>query len=424
MIRDLPGDIQAERAILGGILLDYKLYHTAASKISAQDFQLHSHQLIYKAITKLMEDKAAVDYLMVKVALQKEGKLEEAGGLVYIATMSEGIPVSLNIESYCNVVREKARLRSLIALCDATMGECLKDREPVDAIIEAHETTIRKIHNIQNDGLYSLSESISATYDGIQERYADKRKVTGIPSGIHELDELTTGFHGGDLIVISAKTGFGKTAFALNAATYSMVTNSTKTVIFSLEMTRKQLCTRIISAHSGVDSYRMRTGYLTPDDWERIAKTSDLLSNCRSWIHDKSCSIGELDSLVRRVDDEHKIDLLVVDYLQLVSVAGKRFENRVGEVTEVSRRLKAIATDLNIPVIALSQLNADGEVRESRAIEHDASLFIAIEMKLEDLKTLADVPAEIHVRKNRNGSLGRIEGVFRKSITKFEGVKK
>jgi len=317
-------------------------------------------------------------------------------------------------------VKEKSRLRMLIHNCNEASTKAFQEEETAEDIAIELQNNARKMIGSIGGGLHTGIDAVSHSYTQITARNADKRRVTGIPCGIKALDELTTGFQNGDLVILSAKTGHGKTALALNAMSHAMMHFGKKPIIFSLEMSHQQLCTRIISAHSGVDSYHLRTGFVANVEWSQVGAAAARLSECKFWIHDKSITIQELDSTARRIHDEHGIDFLVVDYLQLVTLGGKRrVENRTQEVTEVSRGLKAIATALNIPVIALSQVNVDGEVRESRAIEHDASLFIYIDMDTDELQKMDIVPAKIHLKKNRNGSLGTVDCVFHKRITKF-----
>jgi replicative DNA helicase len=339
--------------------------------------------------------------------------------VAYLAVLTDGLPGAINAEYYAKIIREKSRLRQLIKNCQETSVRCFEAEEQAEDIAIDLQNKTRKMIGSSSE-ITTGFNAIMETYSQISEQHSHKRKITGIPCGIGTLDEITTGFQPGDLIVLSAKTGYGKTALALNAMAHAMMYYDKKPIIFSLEMSKKQLCTRIISAYSEVDSWRLMTGYEADNEWDALATAADRLAACKFWIRDKSITIQELDSVCRRIAGESGIDLIVVDYLQLVTLGGKRkIENRTQEVTEVSRGLKAIATDLNIPVIALSQLNAEGEARESRAIEHDASLFITIEMEKEKLKTMEEVPAQIQIQKNRNGSLGTVDCIFKKRITKF-----
>lgn len=419
----IPGDIQVERAILGGVMLDEKLYYIAARILAAEDYLVGPHRVIWSCISRLMDAKSAVDPLTVKTELAKAGKLDDAGGFGYLAALSEGIPRAQNIEAYAGIVKEKSRLRQIMAACHEASQRCAGTEADSGEIIADHLGAVRKVSSQTGNGFAGGIDVISGCFSAIEARSQDKRKVTGIPTGVQSLDELTTGFQGGDLIVISAKTGSGKTALALNCMTHAMIHWQKRPIIFSLEMSREQLGARMISSESGVDSYALRTGYVRNADWPLIIHAASQLSECKFFVHDKSISIGELDARVRQVHEESPIDFLIVDYLQLVTVGGnRRVENRTQEVTEVSRGLKAIASDLGIPVVALSQQNGDGELRESRAIEHDASLIIKIEMDKELLRQHDAVPAKIVVEKNRNGSIGQVDVSFLKRITKFVEV--
>jgi replicative DNA helicase len=419
--KELPWDKEAERAVLGGILLDPKFLFIVLAIIRTEDIYLTAHRNIFTAMQRLQSAGLAIDALTIKSELQKADQLEQSGGLSYVGLLSDGIPAALNIESYCKIIKEKSRLRQAIAACAETEARCFQAQDDSADIVADHQKRIRAICGANGDGFHAGLDAINDTFDFIIKRKDNPNKVTGIPTGIQPLDDITTGFQPGDLIVMSAKTGFGKTALALNAATHAMLRDNRKVVIFSLEMSREQLGTRMISSESGIDSYLLRTGHFNRDLWPVITRTADRIANCKFWVHDKSIALAELDAWTRRTQEEHGLDLVVVDYLQLVTVGGTRkIENRTQEVTEVSRGLKAIASDLHIPVVALSQENEQGETRESRAIEHDASLFLSIEMDREQLKTTAQVPAKIQIRKNRNGSLGTVEVVFEKAITRFK----
>ncbi len=418
--RLLPYALEAERAVLGAILIEQTCLYAASVIVATEDFYLAAHRIIFISLQNLRSRECGIDLVTVKNELQRSNRLEECGGAAYLMALTDGLPKATNVQYYAGIVREKAKLRKLIEICGATSTKCFQAEDSSIEIIAEHQAEVRKLNTQGGKGFYTGVDSINDCYNYIKARNDDKRKVTGIATGIIALDELTTGFQAGDLVVISAKTGFGKTAFALNAAAHAMIYYGKRVIIFSLEMSREQLCTRIISSYSEVDSYQLRTGYIRNVDWDSITDAAKRLADCKFWVHDQSITFGDLDSRTRQVAEESGVDLIVVDYLQLVTLGGKRkIENRTQEVTEVSRGLKAIATDLGIPVIALSQENEQGETRESRAIEHDASLFISIEMEKEELKTLDNVPVKIQIRKNRNGSLGTIDAIFRKRITKF-----
>jgi replicative DNA helicase len=418
--KELPGDNQAERAVLAGIMLDNKIYYIVSAIISVEDFLLSANRKIFAVMGTLISSGLGVDPITVRNEILKNDTLDHVGGFIYIATLTDGMATRQNFESYAQIIKEKSRLRKLISVCNESSTRSYQAEENSSDIISDHLGTIRKINTLSNNGFKNASDAVANTYKLLEARNQDKRRVTGIHCGIEKLDDLTTGFQNSDLIVISAKTGLGKTALAMNSVVHAMMYWKKCVAVFSLEMSHQQLITRMISSETGIDSYQLRTGYLPTGSWSSIKEVSERLAACKFYVHDKSITLSELDSRVRNLHEERPVDLVVVDYLQLVTVDGKRRqENRTQEVTEVSRGLKAIASDLNIPVIALSQLNGDGEMRESRAIEHDASLVLTIEMDKEKLKSEENVPAEIHINKNRNGALGRVPVIFKKRITRF-----
>lgn len=416
--KTLPYNLEAERAVLGAILLDSKLIHTVRALICAAAFYLEAHRKIYSAMLRILARGNPIDWLLLKDELARAEELEAVGGPAYIASLTDGLPLCVNVEAYAGIVLAKWRLRAAIQAGNELMTRCLQDEDPAEEIISEHEAELRKISMGSRGSLVSGAEAVQEAYHWLEQRAGDKRVVTGVPSGLSSLDVITTGFQPGDLIVVAAKTGFGKTAFMLNCAAHAILAHSINTAIFTLEMKRQQAVTRIISAETSIDSYSLMTGRV--DNWRAISEIAGRLSACKFWICDNSVSLSELDSQVRRLHDQYQIGFLAVDYLQLVKVTGKKIENRTQEVTEISRALKALASDLSIPVMALSQLNSEGEVRESRAIEQDASLVIVIEMERADLKGMDLVPCKLHLHKNRNGAIADIECQFRKRITRFE----
>jgi replicative DNA helicase len=417
--RLLPHDQEAERLVLGSVIIDNKNLFMVSAMVSPEDFYAQSHREIFSAMRRLQVEDKPIDYLTLRNELQRAGKLDTAGGIAYVSSLTEGVAAATNTEHYTVIIREKAKLRQMIQVCGNTTEQCYADEDPADEIIDAHETQIRKIGNQTASGPVSIGDAVYETYEEIKKRYDDKRRVTGIASGIQALDDITTGLQPGDLDVLAGKTGGGKTALALNLITHAALREQRRILIFSLEMNRRQLGMRMISSESGVPEYQMRTGYVASGDWSKIGKAAGVIGDARIWIHDKSITIGELDAVARRIADQHGLDLILVDYLQLVIPSGQKFDNRTHEVTVISRRLKALATDLDVPVLALSQLNENGDVRESRAIEQDASLLMVVEMSRDDLKQMREVPAKLQINKNRHGKLETVNMVFHKDIVRF-----
>jgi replicative DNA helicase len=416
----MPYNLEAECAILGSIILDNKTIYLAKANIKSENFYLEAHRHIFNAMINLSEDFMAIDFITLKEELSRLELLEITGGMSYLSKLTDGIPHGINVEYYCRIVASKAALREGIRLSAELQKQCYDDNISPLELFGEYYSKLGKLAQNQQDKMHDCYDTISSTFELICKRRDNPCDINGVPSGISGLDRHTNGFQKGDLIVIAARTGIGKTAFALNILLYSIRRNL-KVALFSLEMSREQIGLRIIGCDSGVDIWQLKTGHIPPNRWDSVSEAASKLKLCNFWLFDKSISLDELDGRIRQLSIEKGgLDLVIVDYLQLVQVSSKRIENRTQEVTEISRGLKAIAMDLNIPVIALSQLNADGEVRESRAIEQDASLVIIIEMDKDELRTLGLVPAELKISKNRNGSLDNISVNYRKAITRFE----
>jgi replicative DNA helicase len=384
----------------------------------------------------LSERGAAIDFITLKEELSRAGDLDEVGGPAYIAALADGVPRSANIEYYARIVKEKATLRNLIHSANKILAEAYEGEQEPDLLLDEAE---RAIFSIAEDrirqGFVPLRDLVQDSFARIEKLQQSKGTITGVPSGFHDLDEMTTGFHPGDLVVVAARPSMGKTAFVLNIAQH-VGTHTPMTVgFFSLEMSKEQLFMRMLTSEARIDSHRFRTGYLNEKDYGRLSQALGTLSEARVYIDD-TASIGilEMRAKARRLKAEHGLDVLIIDYLQLMQGRG-RFESRQQEVSAISRSLKGLAKELGCPILALSQLSRAPEgrtdhrpqladLRESGAIEQDADLVFFIyrpevydkdETRPEDQGV-----AEIIIGKQRNGPIGSVKLSFLNQFTRFE----
>lgn len=442
--KSLPQNVEAERAVLGALLLDNSLFDQAAEILGPGDFYQEGHRKIYSRMELLYSDSRAVDLLTLREQLQQEQELEAVGGVAYIASLVDGVPKISNIEDYARIVKEKSLLRKLIHSANEILIRGFSDEENAADLLEVAEKAIFEIsqEKIQT-GFVNLQELLGTTYKHIESLYQRKELVTGISTGFVELDHLTSGLQPADLIIVAARPGLGKTSFALNVAQHAAIHYQKVVGLFSLEMVAQQLVTRLLCSEARTDGHKVRSGYLGKEDWKRLAKAMSSLSQARIFIDDTpGLSIVEMRSKARRLKVEHGLDLLIVDYLQLMTGSGggrARFENRQQEISAVSRGLKGLAKELNVPLIAISQLSRAPEqrrgeyhrpqlsdLRESGSIEQDADvvLFIYREdfyKKDDELSDEAGI-AQIIIGKQRNGPLGTLKLAFIDQWTKFENL--
>ncbi|MGB9668552.1 MAG: replicative DNA helicase [Thermosulfidibacteraceae bacterium] len=429
-----PHNIEAERALLGSILLDGQSIIKILDLVEPQDFYRKEHQLIFTAMLKLFEKGNPIDAITVHEELTNMKCQDETGGIEYLIDLIDTVATSAHIVQYAKSVRDKAILRKLINTATEIIAKCYNTEvEDVEDLIDEAESMIFKISERY------IKEDFSPTSDLIKlaisklETLAQKRdRITGIPTGYYELDNLTAGLHPSDLIIVAARPGMGKTAFALNIAANAAINEKKTVAIFSLEMSKEQLAMRLLSQTARVDYQKLRTGTLIKDDWKRIIEAAEILTEAPIFIDDTpGISVIEMRAKARRLKHEHGIDLIIVDYLQLIKGRG-RTENRQQEISEISRSLKTLAKELNVPVIAVSQLSRAVEarqdkrpqlsdLRESGAIEQDADLVIFI-YREEVYKKLPHNKgvAEIIIGKQRNGPTGTIKLTFIKEFLRFE----
>ena len=439
--KTLPHSADAERAVLGAILLDNDILDQAAEMLKSEDFYVEGHRRIFSTMLGLATASRAIDSLTLREELQRSGSLEMVGGVVYIASLLDGVPRVSNVEHYASIIREKSLLRRLVHSANEILVRSFSDEEDPGHLLEQAEKAIFEIGQEKiRGGFVELPEILASTYKHIESLHERKELVTGLPTGFTELDQMLSGLQSSDLIIIAARPGLGKTSLALNIAQYLAVRENKISGVFSLEMSAHQLAMRLLCSEARVDSHKMRSGYLSKEDWKALAKATSRLSQVQMFIDDTpGITILEMRSKARRLKAQHGLDLLIVDYLQLMSGASNgrnRTENRQQEISNISRSLKGLAKELDIPLIAISQLSRAPEqrrgdhrpqlsdLRESGSIEQDADVVLFIYRhdfyKREEDLDEEDSYAQIIIGKQRNGPVGTIKLAFVDQWTRFE----
>jgi len=417
-----PQNLEAEQAVLGAILLDSEALITAMERISSEDFYRGSHQRIFEP----------VDLITLISRLQDKQQLEEVGGVSYLTELANAVPTSANVDYYAQIVEEKSMLRRLIRAATQIVSNGYSSAEDVGELLNEAEQRILEISQRRSgSGFVAIRDVLMEVFERVEFLYHHKGGVTGISSGFPDLDKMTSGFQRSDLIIVAARPSVGKTAFALNIAQNVGVRSRETVAIFSLEMGAAQLVQRMICAEANVDATRMRTGFLEPDDWEKLTMAIGALSEANIYIDDSpSVTVADIRAKCRRLKKEKGLGMILIDYLQLIQGRGKG-DNRQQEVSEISRTLKAIARELDVPVIALSQLSRGVEqrqdkrpmmsdLRESGSIEQDADIVAFLYRDdYYDKETEKKNIIEIIIAKQRNGPVGTVELAFLKHYNKF-----
>jgi replicative DNA helicase len=433
--RTLPQNAEAERTVLGAVLVDNAAFNSAAEILTREDFHREGHRRIFDAMAALAERSQPIDLVTLKDELTRGGALEAVGGAAYLASLLDGLPRITSVEQWSRIIKEKAVLRNLIHASNRIAQSCFEGEEEAAVLLDRAEKSIFDIaeHRIRQ-GFVGIREIVKESFRTIDQLAQSKDLVTGLPTGFVDLDEKTSGLQKGDLIILAARPAMGKTSLCLNIAQYASVKTGESVGIFSLEMSKEQLVLRMLCADARVDAHRLRTGNLQEKDWARLAKAYADLSASHIFIDDSaSLSPLEMRAKCRRLKAEHGLGLVVVDYLQLMH-GGGRVENRQQEISAISRSLKGLAKELAVPVIALSQLSRAPEartekrpqlsdLRESGAIEQDADIvmFIFREDEYKPTDENRGV-AEIIIGKQRNGPTGTVKLAFLKEFTRFENL--
>jgi replicative DNA helicase len=439
--RSLPHNLDAERALLGSILLDNGALNAVAGTVTPEDLFADSHRLIFQQIIHLSEKNQTVDLVTLAEELQRGGALEKSGGVAYIAGLSDGVPMGdySFVANYARIIKQKSILRRLINASSNVMSRAFEGSEDPEVLIDEAQ---RQIYEIAGDkvqtGFYGIKDIVKSSFGTIDVLFDRGQRVTGVETGFVDLDNKTSGLQPAELIVIAARPSLGKTALAMNIAAYA-ATQGKVVGMFSLEMSKESLLIRLLCSEARVDSHKLRTGFASRQDWDKIVRTLGKLAEAPLFIEDTpSLSVLQIRAKARQLKSERGLDLLIIDYLQLATGHG-RFENRTQEVSYISRSLKAIAKELNIPVVALSQLSRAPEqhgggepqlhhLRESGSIEQDADVVIFIHKEKKEAVDEADgdldpdvgVQRKLIIGKQRNGPTGDVNVVFQKRWVRFE----
>jgi replicative DNA helicase len=436
--RTPPQNIEAEQAVIGAIFLEPSAIVLAAEILVPEDFYRSAHQKIFEAMLELNESGKAVDLVTVSEKLAASDMLEDVGGVSYLSELSVSVPTAANIGYYARIVEEKSLLRRLIHTATeiATAGYTREDE--VEELLDEAEKRIMEVAQRKNAGAFqNIKDILVRTYDNIEMLHNRKGEVTGIPTGFSELDRMTAGFQRNDLIIVAARPSVGKTAFALNIAQNVGTKTDENVAIFSLEMGAEQLVMRMLCAEGNINAQNLRTGALTEEDWRKLTMAMGSLSNSGIYIDDTpGIRISEIRSKCRRLKQEHGLGMVVIDYLQLIQGSGRMKENRQQEVSEISRSLKALARELEVPVIALSQLSRGVEqrqdkrpimsdIRESGSIEQDADIVAFLYRDdYYDKESENKNIIEIIIAKQRNGPTGTVQLAFVKEYNKFVNLER
>jgi replicative DNA helicase len=435
--RTLPHNLEAERSVLGAILVHNDAFNTAAQVIDGRDFYRDAHRRIFDRMVALSERNAAIDFITLKEELSRGGELEEVGGPAYVASLVDGVPRATNVEYYARIVKEKATLRNLIYAANKILTNAYEADQESDLILDEAESSIFAVADDRlKAGFVPMRDLVNESFPKIEQLFEHKRLVTGVPTGFVDLDEMTRGLQPGDLVIIAARPSMGKTSLVLNVAQHVAVQPDHCVGFFSLEMSKESLFIRLLTSEAQIDSHRLMSGHIAERDYSRISHALEKLSGMRLFIDD-TANIGvlEMRAKSRRLQAEHGLTLIVVDYIQLMSGRG-RFENRTLELASISRSLKGLAKELSVPIVVLSQLSRAPEsrsdhrpqlsdLRESGALEQDADLVVLIyrdDAYNRDPNNPDAGTAELIVAKQRNGPTGIVRLAFLREQTRFANL--
>lgn len=430
-----PQSLEAEQAVLASILMDDEALDVCAHTIKPDDFYKEAHRIIFRGMIELSEKNDPVDLITIGTYFQDKGVLEQVGGASYLSHIVDNVPVASNVESYARIVREKSIIRGLISAATEIVTDCYASQENVRELIDRAESRLFAVSGQKGKNGFSAAKDLVVDgYKLIEKLYENQGHLTGLATGFKDLDEMTGGLQKGDLFIVAGRPSMGKTAFVLNLAVNAARLSNACVGVFSLEMGKEQLMMRMMTSEARIDATRIRKGELHDKDWPNLTKAADTLSQLKVFIDDQPAqSTFEIRAKSRRLAREHGLDLIIVDYLQLVRGSGNTY-SREQEISEISRSFKALAKELQVPVVALSQLNRSVEsrddkrprmsdLRESGAIEQDADVISFI---YRDVVYNQDTPepnvAEIIIGKHRNGSIGKVRLAFLNEFTRFEDL--
>ena len=435
--RTLPHNLEAERSVLGAILVHNDAFNLAAQVIDSNDFYRDAHRRIFDKMVALNERHDAIDFVTLKEELAKAGQLDEVGGPTYIASLADGVPRATNVEYYAKIVKEKSTLRNLIYAANKILTNAYEADQDSDIVLDDAESAIFAVADDRlKAGFVPMRDLVKESFPKIEQLFEQKRLITGVPTGFVDLDEMTRGLQGGDLVIVAARPSMGKTSLVLNIAQYVATQPDHAVGFFSLEMSKESLFLRLLTAEAQVDGHRLLSGAIGGKDYGRISHALETLSSMKLFIDD-TANIGvlEMRAKSRRLQAEHGLSLLIVDYIQLMSGRG-RFENRTLELASISRSLKGLAKELKVPIVVLSQLSRAPEsrsdhrpqlsdLRESGALEQDADVVVLIyrdDVYNRDPNSPDAGTAELILAKQRNGPTGTVRLAFLREQTRFANL--
>ena len=431
----VPHSREAEEAVIGAILINPDAYYDVAQFLQAEDFYIHRHRWIWQCFNRLHERRTPIDFLTVSEELDQMAQLAEVGGPAYLTALINNVPTSLHAEAYGRLVEETAIRRRMLTAANDIAKLAYEEESSIESVMDEAEKAVFGVSERRmTRDLRTIQQVLGDYYDRIDQLVNRGDETYGVPTGFIDLDRMLTGMQPSDLLIVAGRPGMGKTAFMLSAAKNAAQTHKKHIAIFSLEMSSEQLVQRLISQETGIDSQRLRTGKLNEDEWPLFSHAIEVLSDTRIFLDDTPALTPlQLRTKCRRLHLEFRIDLVIVDYLQLMT-SGSRSENRVQEVSYISRNMKVLARELNVPVLAAAQLSRAVEqrtdkepqlsdLRESGSLEQDADVVLFIHRpEMYEKDTLKQNVAQIKIAKHRNGPVGTIELIFRNNIAKFENA--
>jgi replicative DNA helicase len=433
--RDLPFNIEAEQAVLGSALKDSSSVGDAAEELSPNDFYFTANKFIFEVIMELFNENKPIDFVTVSETLKTKGKLDAVGGIDYLKKLLASVPTTQHVKYYSNIIREKSVARALIKSANSISKMAYDEQDTLARLLERSEQMIFDISSShEQNNLVHISDILQTSYDNLAKNAANKGGITGIPTGFDELNKRTGGFHGGELIIIAGRPGMGKSTFAVNIAEHISIHLGKTVAIFNLEMPKEQIVNRILCSQALVNNGRIRTGTMEMEDWEKICDVADTIAKSPMYIDDTaSITVSQIRAKCRRLKQTKNLEMIVIDYLQLMQGSGRN-DNRQQEISEISRSLKVLAKELDVPVIALSQLKRESEsqkgkrpilsdLRESGAIEQDADMVMFLFRNYYYSKDPEEKElAECIIAKNRNGETDSFPLGFKGEYTQFRNI--
>lgn len=431
-----PQNIHAESSLLGSILLDKDAITKVADTVRSGDFYEQRHNIIFDAMVKLYEQRKPIDVLTLTDKLENAQQLDDVGGASYLTELSNSVPSAAHVYNYAEIVSQKATMRRLIDAAQNITELGFSDSDNTDELLDKAEQLLYGVSEHKTtQGFRAIGDVLNESFDQIEELHKDKGSLRGVPSGFSELDNLLAGLQNSDLLILAARPAMGKSSFALNVAHHVAASEGVPVGVFSLEMSQEQLVNRMLSSEAGIDSWKLRTGNLDDEDFTKIGNAMGTLSEAPIFIDDTPMSnVMELRTKARRIQNEHGLGLVIIDYLQLMSGQGRYSDNRVQEVSEISRGLKGLARELNVPVLALSQLSRTVEqrspqipqladLRESGSIEQDADVVLFLYREdYYNPDTDRQHITDLFIKKHRNGPIGQVELFFHEDKTQFRQI--